>query len=235
MIDINQEKEDKFPTTGKKNLGAKASGTITIYNNLDSNSHSFSAGTKLSSSSKTFILKNSVSVPGATVQNLKIVPGSVNAEIEAENPGEEYNVKAGRFTIIGLSAGQQEAIYGQSSKDLTGGFSKEVQVVSQNDYDQAKTKMTQELNENLKKELQDQSSGLAILDEATQIDIVEETSSAKVDSEAVEFNLKIKERLRAMVFDRNNFNQFVIKILEMRLPSDKMLSLGPNDLISPQI
>lgn len=235
LVDITKEKEDKFPTTGKRNLGGKASGTITIYNNLDSNAHSFAAGTKLSSSSKTFILKDSVSVPGATVQNLKIVPGSVNAEIEAENPGEDYNVKAGRFTIVGLSAGQQEAIYGQSSKDLTGGFSKEVQVVSQTDYDGAKAKMIQELNDNLKKELQGQSSGLAVLDEATQIDLVEETSSAKVDSEATEFNLKIKERLRAMVFDRNNFNQFVIKILEARLPSDKMLSLGPNDLISPQI
>lgn len=235
LIDINQEKEEKFPTTGKKNLGGKASGTITIYNNLDSNAHAFSAGTKLSSSSQTFVLKNSVSVPGATVQNLRIVPGSINAEIEAENAGEEYNVKAGRFTIVGISASQQEAIYGQSTKDLAGGFSKEVQVVSQNDYDQAKAKITQELNENLKKEYDSQAAGMAILDGSEQTDLVEEAASAKVDGEATEFSLKIKERLRTMVFERESFNQFVIKILEMKLPSDKMLSLGPNDLISPTV
>lgn len=235
MIDISDEKEGKFAATGKKNLGGKATGTITIYNNLDSNAHSFAAGAKLSSSSKTFILKNSVSVPGATVQNMRPVPGSASVDIEAENPGEEYNVKAGRFTIVGLPASQQEAIYGQSSKELTGGFSKEVQVVSQNDYDQAKSKITQELNENLKKELGKQAEGAVILDDAIQIDMVEETSSAKVDAEAAEFSLKIKERLRAIVFNRDSFNQFVIDSLEIKIPSDKMLSLGPNDLISPKV
>lgn len=235
LIDTSKEKEEKFPTTGKKNLGGKASGTITLYNNLDSNTHALAAGTKLSSSSKTFVLKNSVSVPGATVQNLKIVPGSVAAEIEAENPGEESNVKAGRFTIVGLSASQQEAIYGQSNQDLTGGFSKEVQIVSQNDYDQAKSKLTQELNDELKKELESQAVDMVILDGSEQTDLVQETPSAQVEAEATEFSLKIKERLRAMVFDRESFNQFVIKILETQIDASKMLSLGPNDSILPKV
>lgn len=235
LIDLTREKEEKFAATGKKNLGGKASGTITIYNNLDSNTHNFNAETKLSSSSKTFILKNNVTVSGAGVQNGKSVPGTTNVDIEAEEAGEEYNVKAGRFTIIGLPAAQQEFIYGQSSKDLMGGFSKEVQVVSQADYDQAKTKITNELNEELKKELQDNSEGLEILENAAQIDIVEENSSAKIDSEAQEFNLKIKERLREIVFQRDDFDKFVLSILEKQTPSTQMITLGPNGVISPQI
>lgn len=235
LIDLNKEQEEKFSTTGKKNLGGKASGTITIYNSLDNNNHNFSAGAKLSSSSQTFILKNNVTVPGAGVQSGRAVPGTVNAEIEAENAGEQYNVKAGRFTIVGLSSGNQEFIYGESSKDLTGGFSKVAQVVSQDDYDKAKNKLTTELTDGLKKELQNKSSGLEVLENAIQIDVVEETPSAKVDSEAQDFTLKMKMRLREIVFQRNDFDQFIISILEKEIPSTKMISLGANDTISPQV
>lgn len=235
LIDLNREKEEKFPTTGKKNLGGKATGTLTLYNYWDSSTQSINAGAKFSSSSKTFVAKTSVSIPGTSIRGGNIVPGTANVEIEAENPGEEYNVKAGRFTIVGMPSDQQEKIYGQSSKDLSGGFSKEVQVVSQADYDQAKTKITQELNEELKKELQDKSAGLEILENTLQIDIVEETTSAKVDSEAQEFSLKIKERLREIVFQRMAFDDFILSILEKQIPSTQMITLGPNDTISPQI
>lgn len=235
LIDLTKEKEEKFAATGKKNLGGKATGTITFYNNLDSNAHSLSIGTKLSSSSKTFVLKSAVSVPGATVQNLRIVPGTVSADIEAEDPGDEYNVKAGRFTIVGLPASQQEALYGQSSKDLMGGFSKEVQVVSNEDYSKAKEKLTAELTEDLKKELTSEAEGKEILENAMQIEVVEENSSAKVDSEATEFSLKIKQRLREIVFVREDFDKFIISILGKQIASDKMITKGPNDVISPQV
>lgn len=239
MIDLSAEKEETFPATGKKNLGGKASGTITIYNNVISKSQSLSAGTKFSSSSKTFILKSAVEVSGAevtgTVQNPQFKAGTANAEIEAENPGEDYNVSAGRFTIVGLSASQQEAVYGQSSKDLTGGFSKEVQVVSQTDYNQAKAKLAKEVTDVLQKELEEKSAGLVVLDQATQIDPVEEKSSAKVDEEADSFTLKIKERSQTIVFSRVNFDKFILTTLEKQLPYDKMISLGPNDSILPKV
>ncbi|MCL5406996.1 MAG: hypothetical protein M1429_00650 [Patescibacteria group bacterium] len=235
LIDLSQEKEEKFSTTGKKNLGGKASGTITIYNNLDNSNHNFSAGSKLSSSSKTFVLKNNVTIPGAGVQSGKAVPGTASAEIEAEDAGEQYNVSAGRFTIVGLAAGNQEFIYGQSSKDLTGGFSKVAQVVSQDDYDKAKNKLTTELTDDLKSQLQVKATGQEILDNAIQIDLAEESTSAKVDSEAQDFTLKIKMRLQEMVFQRNDFDQFIISILEKQIPSTQMITLGANDTISPQI
>src|SRR3972149_8306883 len=181
LIDLTREKEEKFPTTGKKNLGGKAIGTLTLYNYWDSSEQNFGQGTKFSSSSKTFVGKTTASVPGTSIRGGNIVPGTATVEIEAENPGEEYNVKAGRFTIVGLSAEQQEKIYGQSSKDLTGGFSKEVQVVSQADYDSANEKLTKTLTEDLKKDLADKIGGQIALESGLQIDIVEEISSVKVD------------------------------------------------------
>ncbi len=233
LIELSGAKEEKFPATGKKNLGGKAAGTLTIYNKMDSNTHALSVGTKLSSLSKTFILKKSVTVPGATVQFPNIVPGAVSAEIEAENPGEDYNVKAGRFTIIGLSSAQQEAIYGQSSNDLSGGFTKEVKIVSQTDYDQAKDKVSKELIQELQDKLAQDASGMVILEKAVQTEEQGVETSANVNAEANEFTLKIKERLRVIVYQQSDFEKFVIAQIEKQIPYDKMITFSANDKIEP--
>ncbi len=235
LIDLTSEKEDKFTATGKKNLGGKASGTLTVYNYWDSNPQTFPTGTKFLSSSKTFVSKSSVTVPGTSIRGGNIVPGNVNVDIEAENAGEDYNVKSGRFTIVGLPAAQQEKIYGQSNKDLTGGFSKEVTVVSQQDYDQAKDKLTKELNDDLKNQLKEKTNDLEILDKTVQNDTVETKSSANVDQEANDFTLKIKERTRVMGFNKSGFDQFIVEVLEKQIPQDKMITLGLDDTIVPVV
>lgn len=234
LIEVQNEKEEKFTATGKKNLGGKAAGTITIYNGLDSSSHAFVSGTKLSSSNQTFILTKATTVSGATIQNGGIVKAAIAAEVEAENPGEEYNVKAGRFTIVGLASAQQEKIYGESSKDLSGGFSKEVTVVSEDDMNKAKDKVTAELNNELQAELRNKTPDKEILEKAVTSDVVETKSSVNVDQEAAEFTLKIKQRLRVMAYNKENFNFFVTKALEKDIAYDKMITLGPEDNITPK-
>ncbi len=232
LIEFSGQKEEKFVATGKKNLGGKATGTLTLYNYWDSSVQSLGKGTKFSSSSKTFLSKAAVNVPGTSIRGGNIVPGTATVEIEAENPGEDYNVKAGRFTIIGLTASQQEKIYGQASKDLTGGFTKDVTVISQEDYDRGKAKLTQELNDDLKQQLVAKSQGMEVLDKAIVNDNLEFNSSAKVDSEANDFILKITQRSRVIVFNRDSFDSFVINILEKQISEDQMITLGPEDMIS---
>lgn len=232
LIDLTKEKEQKFTATGKKNLGGKATGTLTLYNYWDSSTQGLEKGTKFSSSSKTFVGKNSITIPGTSIRGGNIVPGTASVEIEAENPGEDYNVKAGRFTIVGLTALQQEKIYGQSSKDLTGGFSKEVTVVSQSDYDKAKEQLIKDVSAELNDELKAKSEGMEILEKAINNENVETKSSANVDAEANDFTLIIKQRMRVIVFPRESFNLFVLGILEKQIPYDKMISLGPDGNIN---
>jgi len=231
FVEKTKEKEEKFPSTGKKNLGGKASGTLTLYNYWDSNPQSLVSGAKFSSSSKTFVAKSAVTIPGTSIRGGNIVPGTATVDIEAENPGEGYNVKAGRFTIVNLTAAQQEKIYGQSSKDLTGGFSKEVTVVSQDDFNQAKDKLSKELTDEILSEVKSQNEGMEILDKAIQSGIVDIKSSANVDAEASDFTLNLNQRIKVMVFSQSLFNQFVISALEKQLAYDKMISLEPTGSI----
>jgi len=233
LIELSGAKEENFPATGKKNLGGKATGTLTIYNYWDSNPQSFTKGTKFSSSSKTFISKSSVTVPGTSIKGGNIVAGTVSVDIEAENPGEDYNIKAGRFTIVGLPAAQQEKIYGEASKDLSGGFTKEVRVISQSDYDQAKDKVSKELIKELEEKLTQSAASMEVLEKAAQYEELEVKTSAKVNDEANEFTMKISERLRAMVFQKDDFDKFIVGQIEKQIPYDKMITFSANDKIEP--
>lgn len=228
LIEVNKEQTQKFPATGKKNLGGKSTGSVTFTNGLDSSNHKFNAGTKLISSSKTFFLKSNVTVPGATVQNLKVVPGTVSAEIEAENAGDEYNIKPSKFVITGLTAAQQEALYAQSTADLKGGFTKEVQVVSQSDFDAAKKQSVDKMTEDLDKELKTQTKDLKILDKAIVSPDPEIIATPKVDEEAQEFELTVKSKKQVIAFNFVDFKEFLLQLLEKETPSDKMVTI-PTD------
>lgn len=231
LVEVTAEKEDKFTTTGKKNIGEKASGTITIYNNLDSNSHKFEAGTKLSSSSKTFITKSEVTVSGATVQNLKIVPGTVSVDIEAENPGEEYNVKAGRFSIFEIPSAEQEAIYGQSNKDLAGGMSREVQVMSTDDYNKAKDGILKELQVTVKNDLDKKIGDSVLLEKALVTPEPEIITSAKVDQEAKDFQMKVILKEQALVYENKSLTEMLTTLLQKQVESNKMVKIAtPGDI-----
>ena len=232
LIEVPNDKKETFQTTGKKTIGEKAKGTINIYNNLDSNGHPFKAGTKLSSSSKTFITLSDVTVPGAGVQSGKVVPGTVSVDIEAENPGADYNVKAGRFTILNLPAAQQDALYGQSSKDMSGGLSKEVQVVSTDDFNNAKNKIIGELAEATKAQLIEKTKDKKVLDKAIVVPDPEVTSTANVGQEAKSFEMTVKYRQQVMIFDFAALKAMLLAKLEKDAPADKVIAIASdNDIV----
>jgi hypothetical protein len=159
------------------------------------------------------------------VQNLKVVPGSASGSIEAEAPGSEYNVKAGRFTIIGIPASQQEALYGQTSSALTGGSSREVQVVSQDDYDKAKKQLMDNLSTTVDDLLKTNARGQEIIEQAVVGNDPEITSSAKVGQEASDFEMRVKLKKQVMVFNYDSFQEFLIQTLQRNVTSNKMVAI----------
>lgn len=231
LIEASEQNVQKFPATGQKNSGGKATGTVTFYNGLDSLSHKYASGTKIIASSKTYLLKTSLSVPGATVQNLKVVPGSATVEVEAETVGEDYNIKAGKFIIAGIPANQQAAIYAQSTSDFKGGFTKVVQVVSKDDYENAKNKVTEGLTAAIDQDLKTKSAGLALIEKAMVMPEPEVTSSSNIDQEATEFEMKVKLTKQVMAYDDTKFVNFLIQTLSSQVSQDKMVAIASkNDI-----
>lgn len=223
--------DQKFPATGQKNSGGKATGTVTFYNSLDSLSHKYPVGTKLIASNKTYLTTSAVAIPGASVSGGQLLPGQVTGTIEAEAAGEDYNIKVAKLTIVGLAANQQSLIYAQTNGDLKGGFTKVVQVVSADDYNNALKKMTDSLAPKLDQDLQTKSAGLTMIDKSLVAPDPEVTSSSNVDQEATEFEMKVAVKKQIMAYNYTQFSNYLTQTLTSQVDAGKMVAIASaNDL-----
>jgi hypothetical protein len=130
----------QVPTTGQKNEGQKASGSVTL-TNCGSSDVTVPAGTGFSAGGNTYISQDDVTVPdsnftspfsGSKCKN----DGKATVNITAQSGGSSYNLPSGAsFAVSGYSS-----LTGQGS--ASGGTDNVVQVVNQNDIATAKSKIS---------------------------------------------------------------------------------------------
>ena len=203
LVETSAEKEATAQATGKKEIGEKAKGTVTVYNSYDSNSQSLNVGTKLSKNGKIFVTTKKVTVPGFTLHQGNSVPGTVDVSIVAEKEGSAYNVSAGKFSIAGFPSSQ---FYAQSSEAFSGGYSETVTVVSEDDVNGLKSSLTNNLTSEIKGQLKDQvSDENELLEDSVSVEELEFTTSAGVGDQKSEFTGKIKLKAQALVYKQSDF------------------------------
>lgn len=138
----------EFNATGQKDVGQKASGSVSISNCSTNNSINMPAGTVFSSSGKNFTLNSAVTVPGASFNNGQCSnPGKSNGAVTASQNGDSYNLSNTTFSINGY--GPLVTATGSTS----GGVSKTVTVVTQSDVESAQKTMIEQANDAAKQEL----------------------------------------------------------------------------------
>ncbi|TSC93303.1 MAG: hypothetical protein CEN91_257 [Candidatus Berkelbacteria bacterium Licking1014_85] len=230
LIELEKKETDNFDATGKKNIGQKTRATIDFYNNWSTESQNISKNTIITKDSKNFVLLSDVVIPGATLslQEGKITtnPGKTSGSIEAENPGEDYNVKAGNFTILSLTSDKQAKIYGTGAKDLTGGSSQEVKIISQDDFDNAVSALKKKADESIKQEITAQTKDRILLDNALEIIISEKKSDKNVGSQVDKFAVTIKATAKALTFIQSDFESAFIESVSKQIPEGKSLIIN---------
>lgn len=235
LITVTNDDGRRVVATGKKDVGTKTKGSVVLYNAWQSEPLKLTAGSSLASvDGKNFTLANDVTIPGVTLElkegQLVTRPGTVAANITATEPGESYNVKAGRFNLASLPDKQQEKVYGESTKDFSGGASKTVSVMTQSDIDNAKNGLAEDLNKQATEELKKNAKNLKLIDEAIIHELeAAETSPSQVDSETDYFDIKVKAKHLAIVFDEQQLQSVVDKALKAEIPEDKELLLDGGD------
>lgn len=184
-------KEDKVtvPATGQKNVGEKASGTLTLTNCInDGEDKVIPAGTSFSSGSLAFVTQEEVTLPFAIFagNNCKSADFGRQRDVDvlASVSGSAYNVTARAYTssISGITA------YGSA---MSGGTDAVVKVVSDEDVNKAKEQLKgiataaaiTELNQNLT------SQQLQALPETLEESAPVIKSSVAVGAEASEFTV----------------------------------------------
>ncbi len=105
----------------------KATGKIVIYNAFSSAPERLVANTRfMAASGKIYRISGAVTVPGLKGD----VPGSIEATVTADAPGESYNAPLTDFTIPGFKGTPREKkLYARSQTPITGGFAGTERVV----------------------------------------------------------------------------------------------------------
>ncbi|MCR4277440.1 MAG: hypothetical protein NUV80_04520 [Candidatus Berkelbacteria bacterium] len=225
LITVEKTSTKEITATGKKDVGTKATGTISVKNCEDTNSHVLAAGTKATSGGKAFITASTVTIPagqfsgGGTVCNST----TVSVSISALDAGETYNLSSATFALAGLAS----RISGTGS--TSGGTTKQITVLSQDDVNKAYTDIKTQLLQDGTSELKGKTGSQTVLDEAIKSTVVEQKVDKEVGAQVDKATASMTLDLYTIAFDQSaveaaSKDKLTAKLeanQELIVPSDK--------------
>jgi hypothetical protein len=166
-IDNKKTDTDKESTTGQKDNGTKATGTMTLTNCInDGQVHTVPAGTGFASGSFVFTTDNDVTLDPALYSGSSCKSAtfglSRSVPVTAAQNGDKYNLSARAYTSPASLTTDNGSVQAQGSA-MSGGTSVIVKVVAQSDIDNAKDKMKDRLKQQGVDELKAKLSGQGLM------------------------------------------------------------------------
>lgn len=209
---FTQEKNftQSFPASSRQNVSQKASGTIRIVNAYGAQSQPLVATTRfMTEDGKIYRLTQAVTVPAARVENGQVIPTSIEANVEADQPGEAYNLSGNRRLAIPGFQGTPKytGFYGELIR-IDGGLIGERAVPTAQDIEQAKQRVTDTLKASFSNSALNRPNGLVILPDASQIEIKTLTVSSSTDA-AGNFTVLGEAILQAVAFRESDIKEFI--------------------------
>lgn len=203
-----------FTASGKKDVGTKAAGTISIQNCDDANQHALAAGSIVATAGKNFTTNAAVTIPGGTTGGGKVnCSASVSVGVSATSAGESYNFGNTSFSLVGFSA------LFKASGSTSGGTTKQVTVVTQADVDNAKKAMLEEQEAKAKEELVGKTNKDNILIEDTfRVTVTNFKSSAAVGDEANNGTVSATAKYSMVEVPKSEIDKMLAAIVEGDVP-----------------
>lgn len=238
-LSVNREVKLNLNATGEKDVGTPASGNIIVKNRLGQ-AVKLAQGIKFKTSNLVFSSTEEKIVPAATASvddqgNAIINPGTVVVPVQADSPGEEYNIGPANFVILSFTGIKQDKVTGESTEAMTGGESKTVKIVTQADLDQAPEIIKKQFLAELEKALEDQAEELVVLEGSTEVAVGSISSSKKVDEEADQFEVTAQVKATTIAFHSRDYQQLVFDLVSQTLPEGKSLAPSREDSLETSI
>ena len=231
IVEVNVSDSAKAPTTGKKQIGDPAKGTVTLYNKTY-NSKTFSKGTVLTSSDGLkFTLDSPVTVASQSAEDEGISFGKSSGDVTASAIGADSNLPSGSELNL---AGQSTTSYSAKTEgNFSGGTSKDVTVVTDSDQKKLLASLAASLRskavEELQKKMAESDPGLKILEEALSEDITKKTYSKNINDQASELSLNLTIHYRGTAYLDSDLKSIVSKLVETNVPGDFELNLAETE------
>jgi len=222
------EKWEQFKSTGLSQETGKAQGEIRVYNNHSPPTPiTLRAGTRFLSSEngKIFRSPEKIYLPAAKISQGKVVASSVEVNVEAQEAGEDYNIGPSKFSLPGLAGNPlYYTIYAESQSPITGGFIKEVKIVSSQDIANAQDSLFRILFREAKDSLKNKiPEDFVLLEEAISKEESDIRCLQKAGGEYAEFSCQGNIKIKGLGFKLSDLKtlsgEFVAKIIS---PSEKL-------------
>ena len=192
--------------TGNKTVGERAKGIVAI-SNKTSEEKTFPQGTLIEliseDSLKTiqFTTTESVTITGSNGNS--VVKADVS--IVASDIGEDYNLTTDRlFSVGGLDS---DDVVAKNNADITGGVSKLVTVITQDDQNKLLASVKSALESQVKDDLLKKAEGKNLAQNSIKITLVDKIFSDNIGAETSSFSLELTEKAEGLVIDENTIKK----------------------------
>lgn len=204
--------------TGKKEVGTKATGTISVRNCDDVTTHSLPAGSGVTGGGKSFVTAQAVTIPaGSAGGGVVNCSSPIDVQITATGPGESFNVGPTNFALTGFSA-----LY-KATGQTSGGTSKTITVLSAEDVANARKQVEQQgasAKDDLTKKAGDD---MMLFNETVQADIVQFSTSVQQDNEADKVAVTAKARYSGFAAKNDDINKLFEQQIQDELKGNKQI------------
>jgi hypothetical protein len=213
-ISVTKTLSGQFTATGQQDVGTKASGTITVYNCLDGNTHTLVAGTRFEDSNGNIFKSTSdISVPGGQGSFAGCsTPGTATVSVQADQNGSQYNEGPGSYTIPGLPSSEQTGQDAITAKGATmsGGTSNIVTVVQQSDVDTAQAAVLAADKNNITGDLSGQiPKGYVGINSSQSSSASNVTPAPAVDAQATSATLTMQVTYKELIIQQSDYKQLL--------------------------
>ena len=223
---FNSTERQEFESTGQGKDEIKAKGIITIYNNYSTDPQILVATTRFETPDhKIFRLDSRVVIPGATTENGKLVPSTIDVKVTADKAGPDYNIEACKmpdckYTIPGFEGMPEfDGFYGVSNNSMTGGSLGSVPMVSSEDIKKAEeeilTKIMETINVDIENKITNEYDNLVILPGAKSgVKVSKIESDAKIGDYKDKFTVNAEVEIKVIAYDKNHLLNYIQSVLK---------------------
>lgn len=209
---------EKKDTTGKRDIGEKASGEVTLYN-YDEKSKEITKGTKLQVDSLQFETDDSTTVPASQFGSDGITknPGKSKVKIRALALGTESNMdKNKRFSVPGISS---NVLFAINEAAITGGTKKTVRTIAKADIDNIRSFVLDKAKKSAYEKEKQSETSYILINELTTTSVGTEKLSGEVGEEADKVTYTGKGSVTVYRIPKKAIEESVKKKLEDEKPA----------------
>jgi hypothetical protein len=232
-FDKTLEVQDKFETTGKKELGSKAAGQVRVFNLTGASINLKAATTTLAANGKTFVFTTDQNyIKPVSAKALTSPSAGHVASVVATAGGEASNLPAGtRLEITNQVFGSKpQLLYAVVEDAFVGGNSRFVSVVLPEDLTRAQTKLTETAISQVVTSLK--AEGQYVAERAYDVSVINFSADKPAGTESTTFNAQLKVQFRGLSFDPVALTDLVRSRVNQVLPPGGHLESAAQDQIN---